>query len=65
MIDKYNCSTKFKEALRELAARTVPDLFGAMGDALRRVTPEDIVGWFRHSGYGPAGSTARLIRKTL
>lgn len=55
--------SKFKQIMRELAARTVPDLFEAMGQALRRILPEDIAGWFRHSGYGTATSTARSIRK--
>ncbi len=55
----------FKAILRELAVRTVPDLFGAMGDALRRITPQDIAGWFRHSGYTATESTARLIGKSL
>jgi transposase len=43
--------SKLKELLRSAAARTVDDLIGAMGDGLRSVTPENILGWFGHSGY--------------
>ncbi len=43
--------SKLKEFLRSAAARTVDDLIGAMGDGLRSVTPENILGWFGHSGY--------------
>ena len=42
--------SKLKEALRS-AAGTVDALIGAMGDALRSVTPGDILGWFHHCGY--------------
>jgi transposase len=38
--------SKVKEALRGLAARTVPRLYRAIGTALRKVTLLDIVGWF-------------------
>ena len=43
--------SKLKELLRSAAARTVDDLIGALGDALRAVTPGDILGWFDHCGY--------------
>ena len=43
--------SKLKEFLRSAAARTVEALIGAMGDALRSVTPGDIFGWFNHCGY--------------
>jgi transposase len=43
--------SKVKERLRSAAARTVDALIGAIGDALRAVTPGDISGWFDHCGY--------------
>ncbi len=43
--------SKLKGLLRSAAARTVDGLIDAMGDALRAVTPANIVGWFDHSGY--------------
>ena len=43
--------SKLKAFLRTAAARTVDALIEAMGDALRAVTPGDILGWFGHSGY--------------
>ena len=43
--------SKLKEFLRSAAARTVEGLIEAMGDALRAVTPGDIIGWFKHCGY--------------
>ena len=43
--------SKLKEFLRARAARTVDDLIDALGDALRTVTPSDLLGWFQHSGY--------------
>jgi transposase len=43
--------SKIKEFLRSAAARTVDALIGAIGDALRSVTPGDILGWFKHCGY--------------
>ncbi|MGE5754142.1 MAG: IS630 family transposase [Planctomycetaceae bacterium] len=43
--------SKLKALLRSAAARTVDALIEAIGDALRAVTPGDIVGWFEHCGY--------------
>ena len=43
--------SKLKESLRAAAARTVDAVIDAMGDALRAVTPENILGWFGHRGY--------------
>jgi transposase len=43
--------SKLKEFLRSVEARGVEDLIGAMGDALRAVTPGNILGWFEHAGY--------------
>jgi transposase len=42
--------SKVKEALRTLAARTTETLVQAMGTALDRVCPGDILGWFRSCG---------------
>jgi transposase len=42
--------SKVKEALRHAEARAKAELYDALGEALRRVTPEDILGWFRHAG---------------
>ena len=57
--------SKLKARLRSAAARTVDDLIGAMGDALRAVRPGDILGWFRHSGYEVTHSSDTLNRKPL
>jgi transposase len=57
--------SKLKARLRSAAARTVDDLIGAMGDALRAVRPGDILGWFRHSGYEATRSSDILNRKLL
>lgn len=43
--------SKVKQILRSLAARTCVGLFKAIGAALAQVTPEDLLGWFTHSGY--------------
>jgi transposase len=42
--------SKVKQALRRAEARAKAELYDALGEALRRVTPEDILGWFRHAG---------------
>ena len=57
--------SKLKAALRKAKARTVDALVEAIGRALRDVRPGDILGWFRHSGYHPPGSTARVKEKLL
>jgi transposase len=57
--------SKLKEALRAAAARTVEALVAAIGEALRSVTPADILGWFGHSGYGPLASIGTPKRKPL
>lgn len=43
--------SKVKQILRSLAARTVDDLVTAIGEALKQVTTNDILGWFTHAGY--------------
>ncbi len=42
--------SKVKKLLRRAEARTKARLYEAMGEALRRVTPKDIIGWFQHAG---------------
>jgi transposase len=42
--------SKVKEFLRRVAARVKGDLYDAIGDALREVTPKDIIGWFKEVG---------------
>jgi transposase len=44
--------SKLKASLRRAKARTVDALYTALGDGLRRITAEDIAGWFRSCGYG-------------
>ena len=41
---------KVKETLRRAEARVEDELYEVLGEALRRVTPEDILGWFQHAG---------------
>jgi transposase len=42
--------SKFKEFLRRVGARAKEHLYDAIGEGLQEVTPEDILGWFRHAG---------------
>jgi len=42
--------SKVKQWLRRAGARAKDALDDALGEALRQVTPEDILGWFRHAG---------------
>jgi transposase len=42
--------SNFKEFLRRVGARAKESLFDAIEAGLREVTPEDILGWFRHAG---------------
>lgn len=42
--------SKLKERLRRLGARTKDRLYRAIREALNQVTPQDILGWFRHAG---------------
>jgi transposase len=41
--------SKVKEALRRAGARAKHELYDALSEALRQVTPADILGWFRHA----------------
>jgi transposase len=42
--------SKFKEFLRRIGARAKEHLYDAIGEGLREVTVQDILGWFRHAG---------------
>jgi transposase len=42
--------SKVQEFLRRVAARAKGALYDALGEALGQVTPQDILGWFRHAG---------------
>jgi transposase len=45
--------SKVKHGLRRAEARTKAGLSEAVGEVLRRVTHQDILGWFRHAGLCP------------
>jgi transposase len=42
--------SKFKEFLRQVGARAKDHLYDAIGEGLREVTIQDILGWFQHAG---------------
>jgi transposase len=42
--------SKVKEFLKRVAARVKGDRYDAIGDALKEVTPQDIIGWFKEAG---------------
>lgn len=42
--------SKVKEFLRRVASRVKGELYDAIGEALREVTDQDIIGWFRNAG---------------
>jgi transposase len=42
--------SKIKKSLGRAEARTKARLYEALGEALRRVIPKDILGWFQHAG---------------
>nr|WP_159452302.1 transposase [Singulisphaera sp. GP187] len=42
--------SKVKQGLRRAGARTKTELYDALGEVLRWVTPQDILGWFQHAG---------------
>ena len=48
--------SKFKEFLRRIGARAKEHLYDAIGEGLREVTIQDILGWFRHAGLGATQS---------
>jgi hypothetical protein len=48
-----NAFSKLKAILRKAAARTVPDLWDAIRDALPRISPNDCANYFSAAGYEP------------
>ena len=51
--------SKVKQGFRRAESRTQDGLYDALGEVLRRVTFQDILGWFRHAGLcATPGSTA-------
>jgi transposase len=42
--------SKVKTYLRRVAARSKDAVYSALGEALERVSPQDIIGWFEHAG---------------
>jgi transposase len=46
-----NCWAKVKSCLRALKPCSLPDLLDALVEAFSSITPQDILGWFRHCGY--------------
>ena len=57
--------SKLKQALRSAKARTFATLIEAMGEALRSISPGDILGWFGHCGYENNPSSVPHDRKPL
>jgi transposase len=47
--------SKVKGLLRRAAARTEEALYAAIWAGLQTITPQDVRGWFGHSGYLPEG----------
>jgi transposase len=45
------CWAKVKQALRAAKARTWDDLIDALAQALRSISPSDVLAWFAHCGY--------------
>ena len=45
------CFSKIKTYLRSAKARTKRRLYLALAKAIEKVTPADILGWFKHNGY--------------
>jgi transposase len=48
------CWSKVKHILRSIGARTKEGLHQAMAQALNLITLKDLIGWFKHCGYGQA-----------
>ncbi len=42
--------SKVKQELRRAKARVKTALYATLGEVLKQVTPEDILGWFQHAG---------------
>ena len=45
------CISKIKQSLRSAKARTKRKLLNALAKAIKKVTIDNICGWFAHSGY--------------
>jgi transposase len=48
-----NAFSKLKSILRKAAARTIPELWDAVRDALPRFTPDECANYFTAAGYEP------------
>jgi len=48
-----NAFAKLKALLRKVAARTIEDLWNAIGDALPQFTPHECANYFTAAGYEP------------
>ena len=48
-----NAFSKLKALLRKAAARTIPDLWAAIADALPKFTPDECANYFTAAGYEP------------
>lgn len=48
-----NAFSKLKSILRKAAARTIPDLWDVIRDALTRFTPDECANYFTAAGYEP------------
>ncbi len=48
-----NAFSKLKALLRKAAARTIPELWNAIGDALPAFTPDECANYFTTTGYEP------------
>jgi transposase len=57
--------SKLKAHLRSAKARTIDSLIAALGEALQAVRPDDVTGWFRHSGYRARKSSDSPDEKSL
>ena len=45
--------SKLKALLRKAAARTIPDLWNAIADAIPRFSPRECANYFEAAGYEP------------
>ena len=57
--------SELKQALRSAKARTCATFIDAMGEALRSISRQDILGWFAKSGYQATTSRGTLNQKPL
>lgn len=48
-----NAFAKFKAILRKAAARTIEELWHAIGEALSKFSPEECANYFSAAGYAP------------